>query len=152
MGSPLTLARSTSPSLLFHAPVWLSTLACLTSIRGGHTGSKGQCRMNTILSGNDLILDGPEHVLEGGYISPWESHTGGGDKLILQSTGNQLPRPRCLSAYPRASSGSRTRLKMLASCTDLPSLWCPHNLGSPLVPGPPHRHCASPQDPAYLSP
>lgn len=54
---------------------------------------RGQCRLSIILAGNFLVLGGPEHGLEGEYISSWESHTGGGTEIVLQSTGNQqLPK------------------------------------------------------------
>lgn len=67
-----------------------------TGMRGGHAGSKGQCRLSAILAGNDLILK--DRVQIRGIRLLRESHTGGGTELILQSTGSQLPGHGCLSA------------------------------------------------------
>lgn len=82
---------------------------------------RGQCRLSIILAGNFLVLGGPEHGLEGESISSWESRMGGGREIVLQSTGNQLPK-HTASLPEDLKWGQDKNMKTLASCPDLPSL------------------------------
>lgn len=82
---------------------------------------RGQCRLSIILAGNFLVLGGPEHGLEGEYISSLESHTGGGTEIVLQSTGNQLPK-HTASLPEDLKCKQDKNMKTLASCPNLPSL------------------------------
>lgn len=82
---------------------------------------RGQSRLSIILAGNFLVLGGREHGLEGEYISSWESRTGGGTEIVLQSTGNQLPKHTAFLPEDLKREQDKN-IKTLATCPDLPSL------------------------------